>query len=65
YFFYKGAHCIITADGQSKEFDTPEPFYWLIKNREKHKIENLSDEVLEFQAIYAPGFVMGEVEYVR
>ena len=65
YFFYKGGKFRITSNGQTKDFDTQEPFYWTIKNGEKHKIENLGDNILEFQAIYTPKFEMDEVKYLK
>jgi mannose-6-phosphate isomerase-like protein (cupin superfamily) len=60
--FYKGGHFKIKTKSEEKEFNTNEPLYVAFKDGEAHAVENLSDEELEFQAIYSPVFKPGEVK---
>ncbi len=63
YFFYRGGHFRYKVGGKEGEYNSSEPVYLFIQNKEKHTITNLADKVLEFQAIYAPRFEMGEAKY--
>jgi mannose-6-phosphate isomerase-like protein (cupin superfamily) len=60
--FYKGGHFKIKTKSEEKEFNTSEPVYVSFSDSEAHAVENLSDEILEFQAVYSPCFVPGEVK---
>jgi len=61
--FYNGGHFKIKTKEGEKEINTEKPFYVAFDDKEAHAIENLSDEELEFQAIYSPPFKPGEVKH--
>lgn len=61
--FFKGGHFKIKIAEKEEEVSTSKPFYVYFSDKEKHSIENLSEEELEFQAIYSPPFKPGEVKH--
>jgi oxalate decarboxylase/phosphoglucose isomerase-like protein (cupin superfamily) len=60
--FYKGGHFKIRTKEKEVEFNTTFPVYVSFKDGEAHAIVNLSNNELEFQAIYSPPFCPGEVK---
>ncbi len=60
--FHKGGHFKIKTKESEEEINTKEPVYISFEDKEPHSIENLSNEELEFQAVYSPPFKPGEVK---
>lgn len=61
FFFYKGGHFLLEINGKTYEHNSTEPLYLCLESGEIHGIKNLSNDVLEFQAVYCPDFEEGEV----
>ncbi|MDD3160018.1 MAG: hypothetical protein PHQ98_03555 [Candidatus ainarchaeum sp.] len=63
--FYNGGHFKLLLENQEKEFNTTKPIYINFQNHEVHGIENLADNVLEFQVWCSPIFNNGEVTVIE
>jgi mannose-6-phosphate isomerase-like protein (cupin superfamily) len=61
--FFKGGYFKIITKYSEREFRTKKPVYVSFSDGEAHSVENLSEDVLEFQAFYAPPFEPGEVKH--